>query len=114
MAEIFSSPKGVEIPKFDWSDIKKYNEDIVQYKAELKAMLIEHVSKGKLVGEVIKFPVADGHAEYMVASMSPLKLVHLPIGDAWDFQYVNLLTSKEVKEKIEAEKKLAEFFAKNK
>lgn len=37
----------------------------------------------ELVGEIIKFQVADGYAEYMVKKVKPLQLIHLSDGDAW-------------------------------
>jgi len=44
---------------------------------------------GPLTGEVVRFPIADGYALYMVAEPPPktrgaaMSLVHLPLGDAW-------------------------------
>ncbi len=32
---------------------------------------------------MIMIPFADGFAYYIVVSMSPLKLQHVPYGDAW-------------------------------
>jgi hypothetical protein len=66
--------------------------------------------KGKNVGEIVKFAVADGYAEYMVLSMRPMKLIHLPLGDAYQFPYVHLMTSSEITKKLESKKKLAELF----
>lgn len=63
----------------------------------------------------LKVPeVADSYAVYIVASMKPLELVHIPIMDAWEFQYANRLTAKDVKEKIRSEKALQALFAKKK
>lgn len=39
--------------------------------------------EGELVGAVAAFQYADGYAYYQVASTSPLKLRHIPVGDAW-------------------------------
>ena len=121
MAKIYDAPQEMETPDFTYDqnghpDIKKYEEDNEKYIKELKDLLLKRFEESayacseKYVGEIIRFPVADGHAEYMVASMSPLELVHLPLGDAWNFQYVHLLTAKEVTEKIEGEKKMKELF----
>lgn len=41
--------------------------------------------KNDLAGEVIYEPVADGRAMYMV--MTPTQLIHLPLGDAYRFQW---------------------------
>jgi hypothetical protein len=45
----------------------------------------------------------------MVASMRPLELVHIPLGDAWNFQYTHNLTSKDVQQKIDSQKSLQMF-----
>ena len=89
----------------------KKNEE--QYVIDLKKELKSMGYKGKNFGEILRFQVADGYAEYMVVSMRPLKLMHLPLGDAWDFQYAHLLTAKEVNEKIEGKKALAKIFSKD-
>jgi hypothetical protein len=41
------------------------------------------LSKGDLVGELIKFLVGDGFAMYMVVKQRPLTLVHINEGDGW-------------------------------
>lgn len=116
-AKIYSAFKELTVPTFSFGNgasVEDYNKANDQYIQDMKAMLIEHGYKGKNSGEVIKFPVADGHALYMVISMRPLELMHIPIVDAWDFQYAHLLTAKEVNTQIEAEKSLAKFFASRK
>jgi len=121
MAKIYDPPKEMETPDFTYDqnghpDIKKYEEDNGKYIEELRDNVIKrkNILSGtkarKYVGEIIRFPVADGHAEYMVASMSPLELIHLPLSDAWHFQYVHLLTAKEVTEKLVGQKKMKELF----
>ena len=111
MAEVYSVLDSVALPKFpqpyNHEEYQK-NEDkyIVDLKKELKSMGY----KGKNFGEILKFQVADGYAEYMVVSMRPLKLMHLPLGDAYSFGYAHLLTSKEVNEQIKRQKALLELF----
>ena len=111
MAEVYSSPNTIKVPELDFSNINGYEKACDNYKAELKAMLQKR-NNGKNVGEIIRFPVADGYAEYMVASMKPVELVHLPLGDAWDFQYAHLLTAKEVQGQIDQQKALEKLFKK--
>jgi len=105
-AKIFALPKGVKLPELSIENIKNYNKDCEKFRVELKEKLIELGFKGKNVGETIQFPVADSYAEYMVASMRPLQLVHLPLGDAWEFQYAHLLTAKEVQSNIDFQKEM--------
>jgi hypothetical protein len=59
---------------------------------------------------VIQFPVADGYAQYMVASLSPVELIHLPLWDAWEYQYVERLTKKDIVEKINQRKAMDKLF----
>ncbi len=99
-AEIYKSP--IERPGFNY---KTWREDEKKYREEVRAFCIKH-SKGKNVGETIRFQHADGYAEYMVFSMKPLKLIHLNVGDAWDSPYAELVTPKKVDEMIEGEIKL--------
>jgi hypothetical protein len=40
--------------------------------------------KGELAGEIWRYGVADGYAQYVVLKEKPLELIHLPIGDAWN------------------------------
>ena len=121
MAKIYDAPQEMETPDFAYDqnghwDCKKYKQDNEKYIKELKVLLLKRknilsgTKERKYVGEIIRFPVADGHAEYMVASMNPLELVHLPLSDAWNFEYVHLLTAKEVTERLVAEKKMKELF----
>jgi hypothetical protein len=113
MAKIFSAPSSIPLPQ--WSIKKTHQENMAEektYLETLKDMLIKRKPTQKLVGEIIKFPMADGYAEYMVASTTPLELVHIPLGDAWDFQYAHRLTKKDVEEKIKNQKALDELFKK--
>jgi hypothetical protein len=111
MAEVYLAPKSIKVPELDFRNINGYEKACDNYKAELKAMLQKRNNE-KNVGEIIRFPVADSYAEYMVASMKPVELIHLPLGDAWDFQYAHLLTAKEVQEKIDQQKALERLFKK--
>jgi hypothetical protein len=40
-------------------------------------------SEGALVGEILRFPVEDGEALYLVTSEYPLTVASLEVGDAW-------------------------------
>ena len=113
MAKVFSAPNSIPLPQ--WSIKKTHQENMAEEKAyldQLKDMLTKRKPTQKLVGEIIRFPAADGYAEYMVASTTPLELVHIPLGDAWNFQYAHRLTKKDVEEKIKNQKALEELFKK--
>lgn len=63
---------------------------------------------------IIRFSVADGYAQYLVKSLSPLQLQHIPYGDAYRIPDAHLrgLTSADVSRMIEGDKRMKELFAK--
>jgi hypothetical protein len=64
-----------------------------------------------ICGEEIQFGVADGKARYLVLCEKPLRLIHLPLGDAYQFPYVNRLTLKDVREKVAYVQRLKKLFS---
>jgi len=50
----------------------------------------------------------------MVIALKPVMLIHLPLGDAWHYDYIERLTAKNILEKIQQQKSLAALFNKNK
>lgn len=111
-AKIYAAPKEVKLPENSWDDVSSWEENEKKYIADLKQHLQGLGYKEKYTGEIIKFPAADGYAMYMVISMKPMSLMHLPIGDAWTSEYAELMTAKKVQEKIEAEKRFTELWNK--
>ena len=110
MADIYSAPQEVKLPKLDFSNMGTYNKDCERYINDLTKHIKDMGYKGKNIGEIVKFAVADGYAEYMVLSMKPMQLIHIPLGDAYEFQYAHLMTASEITKKLESQKKLAELF----
>ena len=110
MAKIYSAPDSIKEPVMDLTNFEAYVADNERFITELREMLTKR-KNGKNVGEIISFPVADGYALYMVASMRPLELVHMPLYDAWEFQYVNRLTATDVEAKIAQQKSIEKLFA---
>ena len=107
MAEIYRAPDYIKRPSFDddWQkDEERYLKEVTDFCLTRK--------KGKNVGETIRFPAADGYAVYMVASMRPLELIHLETMDAYTFQYVHLMTAKEVNEQIANQKAMEKLIPK--
>ena len=99
MAKVFTLPHGFDAPDFNWEDIEQYNKDCADLTDRLKKWCIERNDQ-KSVGEIIKFQVADGYAEYMVASTIPVQLIHLPFWDAYESEFAHLMTAKAVQDKI--------------
>lgn len=116
-AQIFDVPEEIKVPqiRFDGKfNLKEYNEDVEKFEQQLKDHLKNLGYDGEHVGEIIDFPVADGKARYMVFNLKPVMLVHLPLDDAWEFDYAHLLTKTEVVKKIQQQKALEEMFSRNK
>lgn len=110
MAKVFAPPSTIKKPELNFADFNAYKEDNERYINELKEALVKR-KNGKNVGEIIRFPVADGYAEYMVASMRPLELVHLPLYDAWHYEYIERLTAADVEAKIQQQNNIKKLFA---
>ena len=109
MATIYSPPKSIQVPTVSFSDINKYRKECDEFIEKLRAF-VKSRKKGDYIGEIIRFPVADSHAEYMVASLRPAELIHIPLWDAWDFNYAHLLGAKEIKEEVDRAKNIAKIF----
>lgn len=114
MAKIFSAPKEVKLPETTFQNVSEWQKLESKYIADLKEHLQSLGYKDKYTGEVIRFPAADGYAQYMVASTKPVMLIHLELGDAWCFQYAERLTAKDIKDKIDNEKVFREFLKNSK
>lgn len=67
---------------------------------------------GDVVGEIVRFPAADGYAQYIVKSQKPLILQHLNVGDAWGVPYAHIrgLRLADIREQIEGDKRVAAMF----
>lgn len=64
------------------------------------------------IGKTISFPVADGRAEYMVYTTTPLALLHLDYGDGYQVNDIMMrgLRLSDVKEMVSRDERLAEMF----
>jgi hypothetical protein len=67
-----------------------------------------------LSGKIIKFPVADGYAIYHVLSVSPVRLEHVPYGDAWQIPSAHIrgLTPVDIQRLLDKEANLHKLFGK--
>ena len=109
MGKIYSPPAEIKVPEFNWEDIPAYEEANKKFIDDLKEFCKSR-NNAEHVGEVIQFPVADGYAQYMVAALSPVELIHLPLWDAWQFDYASRLTKKDIIEKINQRKAMEKLF----
>jgi hypothetical protein len=114
-AIIYGAPEWVKVPNiWELPDDVDYQELEVKYKADIADILIKgNLPRNKYIGKIIKFPVADGYAEYMVKNMKPLHLVHLPIMDCYESANVDLMTAERVIELIESNERFESFLERN-
>ena len=84
MAKLSPTPYTGNLNLHDYSD-----ENVKKIKAMMDA-LAENSEKidcsdpdSDLKGALLRFPVADSYAEYIVVSNRPLTLAHIPAFDAW-------------------------------
>jgi len=114
MAQIFTIEHEVPAPQFDFKTDKNfagYQARVDVYLEDVKNKLKEYkYGQSPLFGEIISFSVADGYAQYMVVSSRPLRLLHLPIGDAWEYIGIERLRLVDVENKVNAQKTLAKLF----
>jgi hypothetical protein len=101
MAKVYAPPKEVgNLPQIGYPfDPTAYEAACQAYRQAVIAWVKEKGS-GSVRGSVIRFQVADGYAEYVVYSLKPVVLIHLPLGDAWQFRYAHLLTAAAVMEEV--------------
>ena len=111
MAKVFNLPEGFEAPDFNWEDIEQYEKDCAQHTQRLKDWCIDRNPDQKNVGVVIKFPMADSYAQYMVAATKPVQLVHLPYWDGWESETAELMTAKAIQAKVDQQAALDKLFA---
>lgn len=90
----------------DWS--YKAGEDWTQYDKRTEALF------AAIKEPIVRFQIADGYAQYAVLSLNPLQLQHIPYGDAYQIPYAHIrgLTTQDVMDMLERDKKMKELFAK--
>jgi hypothetical protein len=108
MATIFSPPEELREPNFG---SVTYNEDCRAYLEDLKKWCTRN-GKSKYRGKLIREPVADGYAEYMILSITPLQLIHIPLYDGWSFRWAKNWKKEDILDMLQREELLSEFFEK--
>lgn len=110
--KVYSCPKELPAPELDVKnyDWEKQDKAEAAHRKALAKWLKKAGYNGKYTGEIVCFPVADGHAQYMLADGSKSFLIHLPYGDAWQYRDVGFLPKKEIVRRIEAEKNFRALF----
>jgi hypothetical protein len=118
MGKIYAPPKEIKpAPRLrDFMvkgrfDSKKMDEAEEKWIDELRTWC-KTESNSKYVGEVIRQGVADGYAQYMVYSLRPLVLIHLSLGDGYQFQWAHRWTASDIKTMVDQRKKMESFLFK--
>ena len=119
MATICAVPEELHVPSIKDAIVDgryNYARDNAlreEFLAKLRSWLATAGYAGEGVGEVLRFQVADGYAMYMVAQVAPPKLIHLPLGDAWQLTAAHErgLRAKDVREQISPQHALAALFS---
>ena len=114
MAKVFETPDEIEVPKMDFSNFNRdeYEKDVERFFAELRSWISEQGYNDKESGKIISFPIADGHAQYMVIKTKGTpELFYLALDDCWSFPYIQDITSKTIKEKIKQDEAMTKLFS---
>lgn len=109
MAKVYGGIQGITKPKIT-SNWQKYDSLCEKYVNAITKWAKDN-SKCPEAGEEIHFGVADGRARYVVLSLKPVELVHLDVGDGYQFQYVNRLTAGDIKNELKRAQALNKLFA---
>lgn len=111
MGKIYSHPESVGAPPR--YDMKKSHDENVKAETEWTEKVCQWAKQygsGQYAGEIVRFSVADGYAMYVVVSLKPVKLIHLDLGDGYDFQYIDRLSANDIRNRIDAMNKMKELF----
>lgn len=105
--------RSIEIPH-DWSlpydrvkADRQYDEGI---KAAADAARAKH--SGDMVGETLRWGVADGYAIYMVVKQKPLTIQHVDQGDGYRVSHIMVrgLRLADVRDMVERDRAMAKLF----
>jgi hypothetical protein len=105
MGKVYAPP--FDPPAIDY--VGDWQKQEKEYMDLLKEWCNENGS-GKYKGDTVQFPVADSYAVYMIMSLKPLEMIHVPLGDAWHYQYIERLTSADVKKEADGLRQMNKIF----
>jgi hypothetical protein len=113
MGTIYSRIPNINIPSIqNYMALKQntiksfdlYMKDCEEYVEKVKNFCkTTYGNTCKEAGKEIQFQVGDGHARYIIATLRPVKLIHLDIGDQWEFPYIHRLTAADIRNRITKE-----------
>lgn len=107
MGMIYQAPEQFKRPVYDSTKpYGDYRAACHKYIEDIKAWAKQKNPNDEWAGKIALFPVADGHAQYIVLSLKPLTLIHDDTGDAYEFPYAERLTVRDIKENIKMNESL--------
>jgi hypothetical protein len=112
MIKVYAPPEHLKPPKFvaraeDYRDYEKRCDAFVN---QVKGWAKSHGSS-VYAGEEVRFPHADGYARYVVMSLKPTALIHLNVGDAWQYPYIERLKATDIVKNIQGAQAMAKLFS---
>lgn len=75
--------KDFELPEYDMSLDVPWDEQPQEMVLNELTETSNNLPEGEIVGAVLKFPVADGHAFYLVTDDDPLMVQYIMYGDCY-------------------------------
>lgn len=113
----YAPPSDIPLPASNFSDpAYDWQAEDQKYIAALKQKLQDGGYNGPNTGEIVRFGIADGYAQYMVAEKGrSMVLIHLPLGDEWDIPAAHMrgLTRKDILEDIRRSKAMDKLFGRS-
>ena len=70
MAKIYSTPKEIAKPTFDWEKVNEWKKQEEEYINNIKAWLTNNGYTGKNAGKTVSFPMADSAAVYIATNVN--------------------------------------------
>lgn len=111
MAQIYSPPEELQAPELNIKLSWEESDQQAQEWLEQLRQFCKDNGAGKYAGKIVRDQVADGYAKYMVFSLRPLILIHIPLGDAWHSQWSHRWTASDVREMADREEAMVSMFS---
>lgn len=110
--KIYGCPERLPAPKPDYRhfDIKAEADREASHAESLRTWLFARGYCNTHSGQIVRFPIGDGFALYMLADGPQSFLIHLPYGDGYHYPDAQHLPKDEIIRRIDGERRLADLF----
>jgi hypothetical protein len=115
MGKVYSAPETIAKPILDFSNVpawRKAEGDYIKAVGDWAKQYSKDKANTSYIGEQFDIPMADSQASYIVYSLKPVALIHLPIGDEWDSALASQVNAKYIKDHIDGRKRWNEKYGK--